>query len=70
MLSLARNNPLSFTDPEPIVRVTNLGDNSVDLTLNVWSTNDDWWSMQCHVKGLDQMINQMGQAQKLPTTKD
>jgi small conductance mechanosensitive channel len=23
-----------------------------------------------HVKGLDQMINQMGQAQKLPTTKD
>ena len=94
MLSLARNNPLSFTDPEPIVRVTNLGDNSVDLTLNVWTTNADWWTMQCqlleqfkhalddekieipfpqrsvHVKGLDQMINQMGQAQKLPTTKD
>ena len=94
MLSLARNNPLSFTDPEPIVRVTSLGDNSVDLTLNVWTTNDDWWSMQCqlleqfkhalddekieipfpqrsvHVKGLDQMINQMGQAQKLPPTKD
>ncbi|MGE6328564.1 mechanosensitive ion channel family protein [Psychrobacter pacificensis] len=94
MLSLARNNPLSFTDPEPIVRVTNLGDNSVDLTLNVWTTNADWWTMQCqlleqfkhalddedieipfpqrsvHVKGLDQMINQMGQAQKLLTTKD
>ena len=94
MLSLARNNPLSFTDPEPIVRVTNLGDNSVDLTLNVWTTNADWWTMQCqlleqfkhalddedieipfpqrsiHVKGLDQMINQMGQAQKLPNTKD
>ena len=94
MLSLARNNPLAFTDPEPIVRVTNLGDNSVDLTLNVWTTNADWWSMQCelleqfkqalddekieipfpqrsvHVKGLDHMINQMGQAQKLPLTKD
>lgn len=94
MLSLARNNPLAFTDPEPIVRVTNLGDNSVDLTLNVWTTNADWWTMQCdlleqfkyalddekieipfpqrsvHVKGLDQMINQMGQAQKLPMTKD
>ena len=94
MLSLARNNPLAFTDPEPIVRVTNLGDNSVDLTLNVWTTNADWWSMQCelleqfkqalddekieipfpqrsvHVKGLDHMINQMGQAQKLPLSKD
>jgi len=94
MLSLARNNPLAFTDPEPIVRVTNLGDNSVDLTLNIWTTNADWWTMQCdlleqfkhalddekieipfpqrsvHVKGLDQMINQMGQAQKIPMTKD
>ncbi|WP_440455094.1 mechanosensitive ion channel family protein [Psychrobacter sp. ASPA161_9] len=94
MLSLAKNNAMAFTDPEPIVRVTNLGDNSVDLTLNVWTTNADWWTMQCdlleqfkyalddekieipfpqrsvHVKGLDQMINQMGQAQKIPMTKD
>ena len=88
MLNLAKNNPLAFTDPAPVIRVTNLGDNSVDLTLNVWTTNDDWWAMQCdlleqfknslddnkidipfpqrsvHVKGLDQMINQMDQAQK------
>lgn len=94
MLTLAKNNPMAFTDPEPIVRVTNLGDNSVDLTLNIWTTNADWWSMQCdlleqfkqalddekidipfpqrsvHVKGLDQMINQMGHSQKLPMTKD
>ncbi|MGP5134292.1 mechanosensitive ion channel family protein [Psychrobacter cibarius] len=94
MLNLAKNNPLAFTDPEPIVRVTNLGDNSVDLTLNIWTTNADWWTMQCdlleqfkyalddekidipfpqrnvHVKGLDQMINQISQAQKLPMTKD
>ena len=88
MLNLAKNNPLAFTDPAPVIRVTNLGDNSVDLTLNVWTTNDDWWAMQwdlleqfknalddnkidipfpqrsVHVKGLDQMINQMDQAQK------
>ncbi|ERL56115.1 MULTISPECIES: mechanosensitive ion channel family protein [Psychrobacter] len=94
MLSLAKNNTMAFTDPAPIVRVTSLGDNSVDLTLNVWTTNADWWTMQCdlleqfkhalddekieipfpqrsvHVKGLDQMINQMGQSQKLPMTKD
>ncbi len=47
MLELAKTNPLAFSDPEPIIRVTNLGDSSVDLTLNVWTTNDDWWSMQC-----------------------
>ena len=47
MIKLASDNPMAFTDPAPIVRVTNLGDNSVDLTLNVWTTNADWWSMQC-----------------------
>ena len=94
MLQLAHDNEKAFTDPEPIVRVTNLGENSVDLTLNVWTTNGDWWSMQCdlleqfkyalddnkidipfpqrniHVKGLDRMINQMDQAQKLTMTKN
>ena len=94
MLHLATSNPKAFTDPAPVIRVTNLGDNSVDLTLNVWTTNDDWWSMQCdlleqfkyalddnkidmpfpqrsvHVKGLDQMINHIDQAQKLTMKKD
>ena len=94
ILKLAHDNAVSFSDPEPIVRVTNLGDNSVDLTLNVWTTNDDWWSMQCdlleqfkyvfdnekidipfpqrsvHIKGLDQMMNNMDQSQKLPMSKD
>lgn len=94
ILRLAQNHPMAFKDPEPIVRVTNLGDNSVDLTLNVWTTNADWWSMQCdlleqfkevfdsekidipfpqrsvHIKGLDQMMNNMDQSQKLPLDKN
>ena len=94
ILKLAKDNSVAFSDPEPIVRVTNLGDNSVDLTLNVWTTNADWWSMQCdlleqfkyvfdnekidipfpqrsvHIKGLDQMMNNMDQSQKLPMKKD
>lgn len=94
MLALAKNNPLAFSDPEPLVRVTNLGDNSVDLTLNVWTTNADWWAMQCdlleqfkhalddnkieipfpqrsvHVKGLDMLVNNMDQSQKLTPKKD
>lgn len=47
MLKLAKDNPLALQDPEPIVRVTNLGDNAVDLTLNVWTTNSDWWALNC-----------------------
>ena len=94
ILKLAQDNPVAFSDPAPIVRVTSLGDNSVDLTLNVWTTNADWWSMQCdlleqfknvfddekidipfpqrsvHIKGLDQMVNNMNQSQKLPMDKD
>ena len=93
ILRLAKENPVAFSDPAPIVRVTNLGDNSVDLTLNVWTTNADWWSMQCdlleqfkyvfdsekidipfpqrsvHIKGLDQMMNNMDQSQKSLTKK-
>ncbi len=93
MLSVVKDNAVAFSDPEPIVRVTNLGENSVDLTLNVWTTNSDWWAMQCdlleqfkyalddnkiaipfpqrrvHVKGLDQLVNNMDQAQKPLLTK-
>lgn len=47
MLSLAKQHPLAFEEPEPVIRVTNLGDNSVDLTLNVWANNSDWWTLQC-----------------------
>ncbi len=94
MLNLARENKMAFSDPEPVIRVTSLGDNSVDLTLNVWTTNADWWALQCdlleqfkevfdnekidipfpqrsvHIKGLDQMVNNMDQSQKLPMDKD
>lgn len=47
MLGLAKQHPLAFEEPEPVIRVTNLGDNSVDLTLNVWANNSDWWTLQC-----------------------
>ncbi len=49
LLAVAKANPLALTDPEPVVRVTNLGDNSVDLTLNVWTLNDNWWPLQCQL---------------------
>ena len=47
LLGLASSHTAALKEPVPIVRVTNLGDNSVDLTLNVWTTNENWWGMQC-----------------------
>ena len=36
-------------DPEPWVRVTNLGDSSVDLTLRVWCKSADYWEVKFHL---------------------
>ena len=33
-------------DPEPWVRVTNLGDSSVDLTARLWCAADDYWDLK------------------------
>jgi small conductance mechanosensitive channel len=33
-------------DPEPWVRVTNLGESSVDLTARLWASADDYWDVK------------------------
>lgn len=38
--------PRSMQDPEPFVRVTNLGDSSVDFTLRVWVEASDFLSLR------------------------
>ena len=35
-----------MTDPEPWVRVTNLGDSSVDLTARLWCKASDYWELK------------------------
>lgn len=47
MMAVAQAHEQVFKEPAPFVRVTNLGDSSVDLTLYVWTTNDDWWAVNC-----------------------
>jgi small conductance mechanosensitive channel len=36
----------ALKEPEPLVVVGNLGDSSVDLTIRVWVTAADYWSMK------------------------
>ncbi len=38
--------PRALKDPEPWVRVTNLGDSSVDLTTRVWCDAADYWELK------------------------
>ena len=36
----------AFKDPEPFVKVTNLGDSSVDISTRTWCNASDYWAMK------------------------
>ncbi len=42
LLRIARSEPLVLDEPAPLVRVLNLGENGVDLVLQVFARNDDY----------------------------
>lgn len=43
---LAQADDRVLDDPEPWVRVTNLGDSSVDLTARLWCKAEDYWELK------------------------
>ncbi len=44
--SILSNDPRASGEPEPFVKVTNLGDSSVDVTLRVWCQAADYWDLK------------------------
>ena len=44
--TLAADDPRVHDDPAPWVRVTNLGDSSVDLTARLWCDAADYWALK------------------------
>ena len=46
ILSQATADTRVLKDPEPWVRVTNLGDSSVDLTVRLWCKASDYWELK------------------------
>ncbi|UZD90280.1 mechanosensitive ion channel family protein [Cognatishimia activa] len=46
ILNLANNDARVMSDPEPWVRVTNLGDSSVDITARLWCSAEDFWELK------------------------
>ncbi|MEP2533000.1 mechanosensitive ion channel domain-containing protein [Shimia sp.] len=46
ILAVATADDRVLNDPEPWVRVTNLGDSSVDITARLWCKTDDYWELK------------------------
>ena len=45
------NEPLILREPKaPAIAVSNLGDSSVDLTLWLWTTVEDYWTLWSHIR--------------------
>lgn len=45
LLEVAGNNPFAFKEPAPQIVVTDLGDSSVNLSVRVTTSNEDFWTM-------------------------
>ncbi|GAB4349521.1 MAG: mechanosensitive ion channel [Oricola sp.] len=43
--ALAKEHDKVLADPEPFIYVSNLGDNSVEVTCRVWIATADWWTV-------------------------
>lgn len=42
---IVENNQLALTDPQPIIRVGDLGEHAVHIVCKVWAKNSDYWEL-------------------------
>ena len=49
ILAVAIDDDRVFSDPDPWVRVTNLGDSSVDLGVRLWCRAEDYWELKWYM---------------------
>ena len=45
LLRTAKQDPRVFTDPEPMVRMTECGESSLNFIVRVWCSSDDYWEV-------------------------
>ncbi len=61
ILDLAADEPRVLADPEPWIRVTNLGDSSVDMTARLWCNSADYWDLKFTLtKAVKEAFDQSG----------
>lgn len=47
--ALAQSDNRILKEPEPFIKVKNLGESSVDFCFRVWVNTSDWWVTQCEL---------------------
>ncbi len=69
ILEQAKADSRVLADPEPWVRVTNLGDSSVDLTARIWCEAADYWDLKfAMTKGVKEAFDAGGISIPYPHT--
>ena len=59
--SVIKANSQIYETPEPYIAITNLGDNSVDVTMRVWCSGDDIWTLKFDLlKSVKEAFDQAG----------
>ena len=44
---IAEEEPRVLAEPEPFIKVRELGGSSVDFVFRVWANSADWWALKC-----------------------
>ena len=61
ILDLAKADQRVLDDPAPWVRVTNLGESSVDLSVRLWCQASDYWELKFHMtKAVKEAFDEQG----------
>ena len=69
ILDVAKADGRVLSDPEPWVRVTNLGDSSVDVTARLWCATDDYWDLKFQLtKAVKEAFDKQGISIPYPHT--
>ncbi len=68
LLGLIKADPRSHAAPAPFVKVTNLGDSSVDFKVRVWTNAGDYWGLKCDLtRGIKDAFDEHGIDIPFPT---
>ncbi|MHC4342713.1 MAG: mechanosensitive ion channel family protein, partial [Planctomycetota bacterium] len=61
LMEVVKAHSLVLQDPEPVVKVTNLGESSVDFVVRPWSKTSDYWTVYWDLtKSIKQRLDQEG----------
>ncbi|MGO4851974.1 mechanosensitive ion channel family protein [Phaeovulum sp. W22_SRMD_FR3] len=68
LAGIAASDPRVLADPEPFIKVKELGDSSVNFVFRVWSARSDWWALKCDLnRAIKDAFDEAGVGIPFPT---